>query len=107
MAITRIRKAGLIPAGFQVMSLANSTAVAINSTVQDASVLFISVETTDARMRSDGTDPTNNTGVLFTKALAPYELDGYDGTSILKFCRSGGAGTSTVSIMGYKHAGDV
>ena len=105
MAGSRIRPAGLIPVGFQLMNLADSTAVAINSTVRAARVLHVSVETTDARYRADSTAPTNTTGVLLTKALAPYSIN-YNGTANFKIARAGGSGTSKVSIMGYKYPGD-
>jgi len=105
MANTRTRIAGLIPVGFQTMSLTNTTAVAINSTVRAARVLHVSVETVDARYRADGTAPTNTTGVLLTKALRPLSIN-YNGTSQFKIARAGASGTSTVHIMGYKYPGD-
>ena len=94
----------LVPVGFQTISLSNSTAVAVNSTIQaDANVLDISVETNDVRYRADGTDPTLNTGVLIPTGNGPYRLWGYNGTSDLKFQRS--TGSSSVSIMGYEQLG--
>jgi hypothetical protein len=98
----RIALAGLVPVGFQVMNLANSTAVAVNSTCQVANVLVVSVETVDARFRSDSTAPTNNTGVLLTKALSPFVFEGYNGSPNMKFNRAGGSSASRVSIMAYK-----
>lgn len=91
---------GLIPVGFQVMSLSNSTAIAVNSTCRVADVLDVSVETNAARYRADGTDPTLTTGVLLPKD-ARYRFEGYNRTSLLKFQRS--TGTSVVSIMAFKH----
>lgn len=92
--------AGLAPVGFQKMSLSNSTAVALNSTIRaSANVLLISVETNHARMRDDGTNPTLTTGVLVPTGTL-HRLEGYNRTSNLKFQRS--TGTSTVSILGYK-----
>jgi len=103
MAIQRVGLAGLIPVAFQTMSLSNSTAVALNSTIQaGASVLHISVETNAARMRADGTDPTLTTGVVFIEDAAPVEM-GYDGGSALKFQRT--TGTSVVSVNAWKYAG--
>ena len=90
--------------GFQTLSLANSTALGLNSTMRGARVLLISVETNDARMRADGTNPALTTGVLLTKALAPMRFEGFNGTSGLKFQRT--TGVSKVSIMGFKHPGD-
>jgi len=83
------------------MTLTNSTAVAINSTCQDAHAFLISVETNDARMRDDGTDPTLNTGVVFKKDLTPVLFDGYNGNTNMKFQRS--TGTCVVSLNAYKH----
>ncbi len=101
MAIQRVGLAGLIPVGFQTMSLANSTAVAVNSTCRNASVLFISVETNHARYRADGTAPALTTGVLLPTGLL-HRIE-YNGTSVMKFQRS--TGTSKVSLMAYKYAG--
>lgn len=96
--------AGLIPVGFQRISLANSTAVALNSTIKlDASVLHITVETQSVRYRADGTSPTLTTGVLLTAAAGPYWFHGFNGTSNLKFQRS--TGNAVVSIMAYRQAG--
>jgi hypothetical protein len=101
MPIPRVGLAGLIPVGFQTMSLNNSTAVAVNSTCCNASVLLISVETQHARFRADGTAPTLTTGVLLpTGYLHRFE---FNGTSVMKFQRS--TGTSKVSLMAYKYAG--
>jgi len=91
---------GLIPVGFQVMSLANSTAIAINSTCRAADVLDISVETNHARYRIDGTTPALTTGVLLPKDTW-YRFEGFNRTSQLKFQRS--TGTSKVSIIAYRH----
>lgn len=95
-------KASLTPVGFQTISLANTTAVAVNTTCRQANVLDVSVETTDARYRADGSDPTNSTGVLLTKANL-YRFEGYNGTSKMKFARAGGSGTSLVHIMAWRH----
>ena len=103
MAPRRTRLAGLIPVGFQTLSLANSTALALNSTLRGARVLDISVETNPARYRADG-NPALTTGVLLPKDIAPFRLEGYNGTALLKFQRT--TGVSKVSIMGFKHPGD-
>lgn len=92
--------AGLVPVGFQVMSLANSTAIAVNSTCRGGNVLHISVETQAARMRSDATAPTRTTGVLISSGVL-FVFEGYNGTANLKFQRS--TGTAKVSIMSYKN----
>ena len=105
MATKRTVKGALVPVGFQAIA-ATTSAVAVNSTLQDSHVLHISVTTTDARYRADGTDPTNNTGVILETGNSPYWFEGYNGTSVLKFIRSGGSGTSNVDIMGYNHPGD-
>lgn len=97
---------GLLNAvAFQTMSLSNSTAVAVNSTVRAArpDVLHISVETNDVRYRADGTNPTLTTGVLL-QSDADHWFPGYDRTSVFKFQRS--TGTSKVSIMAYRRKGN-
>ena|SRR3990172_9399379 len=91
---------GLIPVGFQVMSLSNSTSIAVNTTCRVADVLDISVETNHARYRADATAPTLTTGVLLPKDTY-YRLEGYNRTANFKFQRS--TGTSKVSIMAYRH----
>jgi hypothetical protein len=96
----RIAASGLVPVGFQVMTLSNSTAVAVNSTCRAANVLYISVETNSVRMRADGTAPTLTTGVMFFVDNT-YELNGYNGTASLKFQRS--TGTAKVSIQAWRH----
>ena len=98
----RVGLAGLIPVGFQTMSLANSTAVAVNSTCRGGSVLIISVETNAVRFRADATAPTLTTGVLLPKDLAPYRIE-YNGSANFKFQRA--TGTAKVSLMSFKYAG--
>lgn len=92
--------AGLIPVGFQTMTLSNSTAVAVNSTCRGGNVLHISVETQNVRMRSDATAPTLTTGVLISSGVL-FVFEGYNGTANLKFQRN--TGTAKVSIMSYKN----
>ena len=99
----RIMMAGLVSAGFQVMSLSNSTAVGLNSTTLLSSVLYVSVETNNARYRADGTDPEMTTGVLVVTGVV-YRFEGIGGIANLKFQRS--TGTSKVSLQAYKHIGD-
>lgn len=109
MAGGRTRPMGLIPVGLQVMTLANTTSQAVNSTTKSARYLMISVETTDARMRADGTVPQNATGLLIPRndqaGALPFEMP-YNGTGALRFARKGGTGTSTVTIHGFKFKGD-
>lgn len=100
MSYNRTILAGLVPIGFQSMTLSNSTAVAINSTCRGANVLDISVETNDVRYRADGTAPTLSTGVLLQSDIT-YRFEGYNGTSKLLFQRS--TGSAVVQIMAYKH----
>jgi hypothetical protein len=95
-----------VPNAVQVMSSANSTAVAINSTCRKADVLLISVETTSARFRFDSTAPTKTTGVLIPAGLAPFWFEGYNGTSALKFMRSTSTGSAKITIQGFTHQGD-
>ena len=103
MSYKRIGVAGLIPVGLQVISLTNSTAVAINGTVRPSTFLRISVETNDVRYRDDGTAPTLTTGLLL-QSDAVYEFSGFNNTSLLKFQRA--TGSATVTIAGYRHPGD-
>src|SRR5512147_1811203 len=100
MTYRKVALAGLVPVGFQVMTLSNSTAVAINTTCRAAYVLDISVETNPARYRADGTAPTLTTGVLLN-STGTWRFEGYNGTSMLKFQRT--TGTSKVSIMAWKY----
>lgn len=101
--MSRTIKRGLEPVGHQVITLTDSTAVAVNSTCRGGQFLIWSVETNNVRMRCDGTDPTLTTGVLFTKDLAPYTFDGYNGTSLMKFQRS--TGSASVQLSSYKYTG--
>ncbi|MHC4744884.1 MAG: hypothetical protein ACYS8Z_23460 [Planctomycetota bacterium] len=92
-----------LPVAFQTISLADSTALALNSTMQtSAQVLDISVETNNARYRFDSTAPTVNTGVVLW-AGNTYRWEGYNGGSTLKFQRD--TGTCVLSVQGYKLAG--
>lgn len=94
--------AGLSAVDFETLSLTNSTAVGLNSTIRNqASVLDVSVETNSVRFRNDGTDPTLNTGVLLSTGY--HRLEGYAGGANFKFQRS--TGSATVSVMAYKHVG--
>lgn len=101
MARKRVANAGYIPLDFEVLTLANSTAVGLNSTNLVANRLIFSVETNTARMRHDGTVPALTTGVLLQKDLQ-YELDGLSPSTLanLKFQRT--TGTSTISVQAYK-----
>lgn len=98
----RTRMAGLIPVGFQKMTLTNSTAVGLNTTMIYSTTLDLSVETAGARMRADGTDPTVSTGVLIPTGYT--RLEGVSSTQTFKLQRS--AATTIVNIMGYRHPGD-
>ena len=103
MAPRRTRLAGLIPVGFQTLSLANGTALGLNSTLRGSRILDISVETNAARYRADGTNPALTTGVVLQKDVT-YRWEGYNGTALLKFQRT--TGVSKVSVHGWKHPGD-
>ena len=97
----RVKLSGLIAVGFQTMSLANSTAIGVNSTCRTGNTLHISVETNAARYRADGSDPTLTTGVLLPKDLAPFVIEGYNyADNNVVFQRS--TGTSKVSLMSYR-----
>jgi hypothetical protein len=92
---------GMTAVGFQVMSLSNSTAIAINSTCLPGKVFQFSVETNDVRMRADATAPTLTTGVLYQSDQTHWLFD--VPAASLKFQRS--TGTAKVSIMAYKYTG--
>ena len=104
MAAKRVTLAGLIPVGFEVLTLSNSTAAGLNSTNRTATVFDVSVETNNARYRADGTAPTLTTGVVLLKDVGPYRWEGFNGTAVLKFQRT--TGTAKISIQSYKLAGD-
>jgi hypothetical protein len=93
---------GLISTGFQTITLADSTAIGINSTLRDAGaqVLRFTVETENARYREDGTDPALTTGVLLPKDTL-YEWFGYSSTSALMFQRT--TGTCKIQVQSYKY----
>lgn len=101
----RITLAGLNATAFGRHVL-NSTAISLNSTVLAGagSVLRISVETANARYRSDGSAPTNTTGVLLFSNVT-YEFYGFNGTSKLQFVGDAGAG-SVLNVERYKHPGE-
>ena len=93
--------AGMVSAGFQTGSLANSTALALNSTTLLGKVFHISVETNSLRYRADGTAPTLTTGVLLATGVHwLYDVS----ASGIKFQRS--TGTAKVSIQAYKYKGE-
>jgi len=94
-----IAQKALIPLHFEVISLTDSTAIALSTTAQGAaSVLDISVETQPVRYRADGTDPTLSTGVILEKDVN-HRWHGFNGTSVLKFQRT--TGTATVSVQSW------
>lgn len=101
MSYKRVGPAELIPVGFQVMTLSNSTAVALNSTATPCTALRFSVETNSIRFRQDSTAPTLTTGVLLT--AGNYFWDGVDTTNF-KFQRS--TGTAKVTVMSYRRPAD-
>lgn len=101
----RITLAGLAATAFE-RKILNSTGSSLNSTTRAAagSVLRVSVETANARMRSDGSAPTGTTGVLLFSNTT-YELFGYNGTSDLQFAGDGDA-ASVLNVERYKHPGE-
>jgi hypothetical protein len=101
MTAKRIALAGLTPLDFEVITLANSTAVGFNSTIRGgASVIDLCAETQDARYRGDGTDPTLTTGVLLSTGVW-QRWEGYNGDANIKFQRS--TGTCTIQVQAYSH----
>lgn len=100
MPAKRIAFGGMVPAGFQRI-VTNSTAVALNSTVRAAAtVLDITVDTQSVRYRADGTAPTATTGILLASGQT-YRLDGFNGTSVLKFARV--AAGAIINVQGWKY----
>lgn len=94
--------AGMVGLGLQTLSLANSTALGLNTTCIGGKFFHISVETNDCRYRGDGTSPALTTGVLLKKDMEHWLMD-IPG-SLLKFQRA--TGTSKVSVMAYKYKGE-
>lgn len=94
--------AGLISAGFQTISLANSTALGLNTTCILGKAFLVSVETKAARVRMDGSNPALTTGVLLNTTNSPYFLD-VPG-SVLKFQRT--TGTAKVGVQAFKYKGE-
>lgn len=95
--------AGMTSAGFQTLTLSNSTAVGLNTTCRVGKFFHVSVETNSCRYRFDGTAPALTTGVLLATGEHWLPLDAQAGTA-LKFQRS--TGTCKVSVMAYKYLGE-
>ena len=85
-------------AGFEVISLANSTASGLNSTTSTGNWFHISVETNSVRYRCDSTAPTVNTGVLL--ATGDHWLSNVPGAS-LNFQRQ--TGTCVLSVQAFSY----
>ena len=92
--------AGMTAIGFQTLSLANSTALGLNTTCRVGKFYHLSVETNSCRYRFDGTAPALTTGVLLATGEHWLPFDAAAGTT-LKFQRQ--TGTSKVSVMAYKY----
>ena len=94
--------AGMAAAGFQTISLANSTALGLNTTCVSGKFFHLSVETNSCRYRFDGVAPALTTGVLLATGehWLPFDVIGTN----LKFQRT--TGTSKVSVMSYKYKGE-
>ena len=93
--------AGMVSAGFQTISLANSTALGLNTTCKVGTWFHISVETQSLRYRDDGVAPALTTGVLL--ATGAHWLPNVDGDN-LKFQRT--TGTCKLSVQAYKPKGE-
>ncbi len=92
---------GMTCLGLQTISLANSTALGLNSTCIGGKFFHYSIETNSARLRTDGTSPTLNTGILL--ATGEHWLFDIKGSTI-KFQRQ--TGTCKISIESYKYVGE-
>lgn len=102
MAARRQMLAGLIPVGFQKITLANSTALGLNSTVRiGAHVFDVSVETNDARYRFDSTAASLTTGVLLPAANV-YRWEGVSPSQIANLTFQRSTGTCVLNIQSYK-----
>jgi hypothetical protein len=98
---------GVTPLVYEKLTLSNSTASGVNSTAQAGSYVVFSVEDVDVRVRSDGTEAANSTGVLYLAGTGPYYLPlGSASMSQLSFCRDGASGTATVCYEAYSQPGD-
>lgn len=96
--------AGLTTPVFQRLVL-NSTATALNSTAGAGSAFWVSVETANARVRFDGTNPTANTGTLLLTGNSPYYFEGvFNALAKMKFCAATGA--PILQVSSFKRVGD-
>lgn len=102
---SRNRPPGLVSVGFQQIDLADSTAVSLNSTMQAARVLRVTVETNPARYRDDGTVPALTTGVLLPTGSV-IVFDGFTSATIANVSFQRSTGNSKVSVLGYKYPSD-
>lgn len=104
MAYSRNVPAGLIAVGFQTISCANSTAIALTSTAaKNATCMLLSVETNNARVRMDGTAPALTTGVLLLQDIYYFDALPTPATTV-KFQRQ--TGTSKISVQLFRHPSD-
>ncbi len=99
----RFAKAGFIPVGSETLSLANSTALGLNSTNVQASAFHISVETQHGRYGFNSTTPALTTGVLLEKDTNHW-LESITTPASLLFQRT--TGTCTINIQAYKRPGE-
>lgn len=95
---TRNTPVAMTSAGFQVLSLANSTALPLNSTLGTGKWFHVTVETNSCRYRADGTLPAKSTGILL--ATGTHWLPEMPG-SLLGFQRT--TGISKVSVQAFKY----
>lgn len=89
--------AGMQSAGFQTITLSNSTASGLNTTCKLGTWFHLSVETNSVRYRDDGSSPALTTGILLETGL--HWLPNIDGAN-LKFQRQ--TGTCKVSVQAFK-----
>jgi hypothetical protein len=95
---------GLVFVGHQQMTLDDSTAVSLTSTIRASvpSALLFSVETNNVRLGWNSTTPTLNTGVVFVKDNE-YFLENYSLDENMKFQRT--TGTAVIQALAFKRAG--
>ena len=103
MSFTKAGIVQLTPLSYASTTLSNSTAWALNSTMQaSANVIHLCVETNNVRYRADGTAPTLTEGVVLQKDY-DYWWWGFTRSAAVKFQRT--TGSAKVSVMAYSYLG--
>ena len=86
------------PCGYQALAPDASTSVGLTiPTGKNVTRCLISVETADARIPDDGTNPTSSTGMVIKKDSQPWSYEG--DLSALKIIST--SGTAAVKVLYY------